>query len=143
MQIEHITLGGSSVLRDSTAILPETVELLRAFQLRDGVRVLPFPRTSLTVKVTSSVEGAIFDVMKGEGIGVTNVCCFEDGYSAMMFAHVEQLHELFRFGDPRMPVLSTWLYSIFIDPMAMSPEEFRVAGEVELYIYYSLYLARE
>jgi hypothetical protein len=143
MQIEHITLGGNSTLRDSNGIFPETIELLRGFQIREGRKTLPFPRTGFSVRVTSAKEGALFDIVKGNDISITNVCCFDDDHTITMFDHVKQLHNTMKFGDPRLPVMSQWIYSIMINPFALGLQDMSIAGEVELYIYYSLYLARQ
>jgi hypothetical protein len=143
MQVEHITLGGNTALRDTNIILPETVHILKGFQVKEGVKTLPFPKTAFTVKITATKEGAIFNIMKGKDIALMNVCCFEEEHTPMLLSQVRHLHDLMKFGEPRLPVLSNWMYSLVINPFALSREEFQIAGEVELYIYYSLYIARQ
>lgn len=143
MQVEHITLGGNSAMRDTAGIYPETVEFFKAFQIKEGVKVLSVPKTNFIVKVTSAKEGAVFDINKGADMSVVNICCFDSKYTGVLFSQVESLHGNIGFGKPRPPVLNTWIYSIIINPLVLSPEEMSTAGEIELYIYYSLYLARQ
>lgn len=143
MQIEHITLGGNSTLRDSAGIFPETIEALKDFQMKEGSKTIDLIRTDLKVKVSATKEGAMFDIMKGGNLGITNICCFNDEYTNMMFDMVKHLHDIMKFGDPRLPVLHNWIYSILIDPITLGFDGIQIAGEVELYIYYSLYLARK
>src|SRR3990172_3599049 len=76
MKVEHLTLGGNSVIRDTSVILPLTIDLLKDFQVYKTVRTIPFPRTDFKVKISSSEEGCIFDIMKNGRLGVTNICCF-------------------------------------------------------------------
>jgi hypothetical protein len=143
MKVEHITLGGNSSVRDTNSILPQTIELLKDFQIKEGVKTIPFPRTGFSVKVTSAKEGAIFDIVKNSHTAIMNVCCFREEDSLTMLNHVRQMSKLPFLKDPRPNFLPQWIYSIPINPFALTQEELMVAGEVELYIYYSLWLARQ
>lgn len=62
-KVEHITLGGNSVIRDTSVILMETINLLQDFKIKDAVKTLPFPMTNLQIKITATSEGAAFDLL--------------------------------------------------------------------------------
>ena len=142
MKIEHLTLGGNSTLRDSSTILMETVNLLKDFQIRKGVKTLLFPKTEFHVKVTATEEGAIFDVMKGNDIGVMNVCCFGENKDLLVDIVRSMSNNTLGTRIIREPDSDLFIYSVLINPFIMSKEDLMIAGEVEFYIYYSLYLAR-
>lgn len=143
MKVEHITLGGNSVIRDTSVILMETISLLKHFQIESGSKTLPFPRTDLTVKLTHTAEGAMFDIMKGSCIAIANVCCFQQIHAPGLMDQVRTLAARIYSADiVRDPELDKFIYSVPIAFWSLSPEEMQTAGEIELYIYYSLHLAR-
>lgn len=142
MQIEHITLGGNTAIRGSEGIYPETIELLKEFQIKSGTKLLPFPKTSFLIKLTITEEGSMFDIRKGKDIALMNVCCFEEKYSNKLLNLIRNMPLTKLFGEPRLPVMSQWLYTILVNPLILTVEEQQIAGEIELYIYYSLYLAK-
>jgi hypothetical protein len=142
MQVEHITLSGNSTLRDTDAILKVTIDFLKDFQIREGEKTLPFPTASFSVKITAVEQGAIFNIEKAGIPAIVNVCNFKDQYSREMFEFVGKL-DVMQKTKPRLPVMEHWLYSILVNPFCLSAEEAMLAGEIELYIYYSLYLARK
>lgn len=143
MQIEHLTLIGNTAIRGSEIILPETIALLKKFQIKSGTFAAPMPKTNLGIKITATTEGAVFDITKAGDIGITNVCCFEEKHTNTLLKLVERLQGKMGFGEARLPILSNWIYSIPVNPFALSIEELKIAGEIELYIYYALYLARK
>jgi hypothetical protein len=143
MIVEHITLGGNSTKRDSTDIALSTINLLKDFQIRYGSAELPFPRTDFTVKITATEEGAIFDINKGGQIAFTNVCCFGH-HQDEMIDYAQSLSKRTILGADiiKRPKRKEFIYTIPVMPFALSPDEIQIAGEIELYIYYSLYLAQ-
>ena len=141
MKIEHITLGGNSVIRDSIDLLLETVNLLEDFQLYNESKILPFPRTSLQVKITATTESAMFDIMKGSDVALSNACCFHTDHRDGILDLISTLAKARQIDLIVQPKLDQFIYSMIINPLILSDQELMLAGEVELYVYYSLYLA--
>lgn len=145
MKVEHLTVMGNSMIRDSHDIDLKTLDVLKKFQFRKGATVLDFPLTELKVKITSTDEGAMFDIRKGENIAFTNACCFDRENRETILDLVRDLSGRLPFIKQeivREPKMDQFLYSIPVAPFLFSPDEIMMAGEVEFYIYYSLYLAR-
>ena len=145
MKIEHITHGGTSLVRDSHDIELMTLDLLKDFQFFKGTKTLDFPHTNFKVKITSTEEGAMFDIVKGAKLGVTNFCCFRKDQKKDMIdliANLTRQMPVLKTEINRHPAHDQFIYSIVIDPFAFNFEEIQTAGEIELYIYYSLYLAQ-
>jgi len=144
MQVEHLTLGGNTAIRDTDGIAEETIAFLKDFQIKEGIKTIPFPTTSFSVKMTATETGAMFDFMRGADIAYMNVCCFEEKYTNELLESINGLKPIISLlGKPRLPVLSQWIYTVPIAPFLLSMQDQMIAGEVELYIYYSLLLARE
>ena len=145
MQVEHITLGGNSVIRDTTDILPTTHRKLDAIRLNYESRMITISALPFKLKITAIEEGAAFDVMKGEDLAVTNFCCFEEKYRDAVLSNIESLADMYNKIGIKMkviePVTPQWLYSAVINPFALSPDLMMIAGEVELYIFEQLYFA--
>lgn len=145
MQVEHITLGGNSVIRDTAGILPTTRGKLDAIRLSYESKVISIQALPFKLKITATEEGAAFDVMKDKNLAVTNFCCFEAGYSDVVLSNIHSLADMYNKIGFKMkviePVTPQWLYSAVINPFALSPELMMIAGEVELYIFEQLYLA--
>lgn len=140
MKIQHITLGGNSMIRNTADILPETRKVLKILSLDYESQTVSIPKFPFRVKITVAVQGAIFDLIRGEDLVTTNICCF-GGHDEMLMGMVGDLAEKFRI-DPAQPSESLWLYTILINPFALDPGLLMVAGEVELYIYNELYNAK-
>ncbi len=145
MQVEHITLGGNSVIRDTTDILPTTHRKLDAIRLNYESRMITISALPFKLKITAIEEGAAFDVMKGEDLAVTNFCCFEEKYRDAVLSNIQSLADMYNKIGIKMkviePVTPQWLYSAVINPFALSPDLMMIAGEVELYIFEQLYFA--
>lgn len=143
MKVEHITLGGNSLIRDTADITPETVKYFRAAKLSYNSGGLYFPEVQTSVKITATDEGAAFDMLyKGAPI-VTNFCCFSAGQKPGIIELVSGLadsYPLYRGMKPKPPAMDVFLYSIVLLPFA-PPEWMSVAGEIELYIFDQLYSA--
>ena len=145
MQVEHITLGGNSVIRYTTDILPTTHRKLDAIRLNYESRMITISALPFKLKITAIEEGAAFDVMKGEDLAVTNFCCFEEKYRDAVLSNIQSLADMYNKIGIKMkviePVTPQWLYSAVINPFALSPDLMMIAGEVELYIFEQLYFA--
>lgn len=144
MKIEHLTIMGNSQIRDSHDISLKTLDELKEFQIKEGTITLEFPRTNFKVKLTVANAGAMFDIMKGEHIAYTNACCFDAENKDEILGLVKSLAAStpLKIDTIRMPELDQFLYTIPINPFALTPQEAMTAGEIEFYIYYSLYLVR-
>lgn len=145
MNVEHLTLGGASLVRDTKDIHLSTINLLKDFKIREGTVKLPFPNTDFTIKVSAAGEGAIFDIMLGHRLLCSNVCGFESEFKHIMCGLAAKLAKgtLFSADIIREPELDQFIYTVPVDIFAATPEQLQIAGEIELYIYYLLYLARK
>lgn len=145
MKVEHITLLGSSLVRDTQDIALYTVNFFKEFQIYGTVKTLDIPKTSLRVKITSSKQGTIFDMMKGNSLLFTNFCSFGEDQKSEMYNMVIQLSNMlpmFKNIIVREPDLPEFIYTVPVPTVLASADEIQLCGEIELYIYYSLYLAQ-
>ena len=145
MKAEHITILGNSVVRDSLDINLKTLDVLKKFQIKSGSKLLDFPFTDFKVKITVTEEGAMFDIVKGADIAYTIACCFDAQYKETILDLVRVLSKKLPFIKQdiiREPKLGQFLYTIPINPLCLSIQGIQTAGEIEFYIYYSLFLAR-
>lgn len=146
MEIEHTTVKGNTTVRNSSEIALQTIKLLKDFKIREGKRVLNFPKTNFQVKITASYhEGALFDIKKADDIIFTNVCCLEPSQKEGLLKYTRELaenHPLISQHIIREPKKNLFLYSIPVNPFAANSQELITIGEIEFYIYYMLYLAR-
>ena len=147
MKVEHITLGGTSVIRDTNDILPTTRRALDSIRLSYESKVVIIPALPFGLRITATQEGAAFDIVKGDDIAVTNFCCFDNVQTTALLDNVHTLASMFQKAGWQVrvhePVTSQWLYSAIINPLALSPTDMSLAGEVELYIFEQLYLAKQ
>lgn len=143
IKTQHITFKGSSAIRNSDDIYPETIQFFKQFQIsKQGAYVVDIPRTPFKAKVTVAREGAIFDIMKNDDIAYTNFCCFHDQYYHEIMNLIKGMTgQLDTRQIIREPSMHLFLYTIPVNPFILSPQEGAIAGEIEFYIYYSLYLA--
>jgi hypothetical protein len=144
MKVEHITLLGSSLVRDTQDIALFTVNFFKDFQISKTVRILDIPKTPLKVKVTSSQDMAIFDIMRGDSLLFTNFCCFDESQKDEVFNMVLDLAKMlpmYKNTVIRKPNLPQFLFTVPVPTIFASFDEIQLCGEIELYIYYSLYLA--
>lgn len=140
MKIQHLTLGGNSMIRDTADILPETRKDLKILSLDYESQTVSIPKFPFRVKITAAEQGATFDLNRGEDLITTNICCF-GGHDEMLMDMVGDLAEKFRM-KPVQPSESLWLYTILINPFGLDSDLLMTAGEVELYIYNELYNAK-
>ena len=147
MKVEHITLGGNSVIRNTADILQSTKRVLDSIQLSYESRFVIIPKLPFKLKITATDEGAAFDIMKGDDLAITNFCCFESKFSNSVLANIEKLAEMYSKMGWHMkviePVTPCWIYSAIINPTILDKESMMIAGEVELYIFEQLYIAYE
>ena len=142
MKIQHLTFKGSDVIRDSTGILPETIQHFMAFQVKSGAHTLKVDKTNFHIKLTVTDEGAMFDVMKNNHIAYSNACCFAVHQQEGIIELCQRLAAtLDNKQILKLPTTHLFIYTFPINPFALTPEENIIAGEIALYIYYSLYLA--
>jgi len=146
MKVEHITLAGNSVIRNTESIHQATRLKLDILRLSYTSGEVTIPTLPFKLRITATQEGAAFDLIKGGEIAVTNFCCFEDQHKNSVLSNIRQLADMYnRAGlkvEVKEPVTAQWLYSTVINPFALSPDLLMLAGEVELYIYEQLFLAR-
>lgn len=142
MKIEHLTLCGNRVIRDSDDIYLSTRKTLKDFRIAYDSVVLNIPETELKVKITATHQGALFDVMKGENLAFLNACCFTKEMRKIILSQVKKIALKIPFLPDIVPdpQLDKFLYTVPIMPFALSTEEMMIAGEVEMYIYHQLYL---
>lgn len=144
MKIEHITLGGNAVIRDTVDILDTTKRFFSTIDMAYESKLYTIPKLPFKIKVSAAPEGAIFDIQIAGNPSIVNVCCFAESSSKEMIQHVDHIANMFRMFMPSIsvtePVTPQWLYSVIMDPR-LSPDIAKLAGEVELYIYERLYVA--
>jgi hypothetical protein len=142
MLVEHIILGGNTVIRETNEIDSFTLELFEPFQVGSGSKKITFPNSGLEVKIVVTDKGAMFDFMTKGKIALTNICCFEKERAKELMAHAGQLQKLFPLGELKEPNLTYWLYTIPIDPDVLSVVEMALAKEAGICIYNAIYLAK-
>jgi hypothetical protein len=145
LKIEHITLGGNSVMRDTADILETTKRVFEIVSMDYKSQLLHIPKLPFQIKITATKEGAAFDIQKNGNPVVTNLCCFEEKYSALVLAQVFSLADMFKkvgiVYSVVEPVTPKWLYSTVVNPLVLTPDNMMIAGEIELYVFEQLYLA--
>lgn len=144
MKVEHITILGSSVIRDTQDIALYTVNFFKDFQINGEVKTMDIPKTPLRVKITSTSQGTIFDMMKGKDLLFTNICSFNEDQSDKMYNMVIQLASMLpnlKNTIVRKPNLTEFIYTVPVPTIFASADEIMLCAEIEFYIYYSLYLA--
>lgn len=137
MKIEHITLGGSAVIRDTNTISNAVKNKL------DGIsgktEKIWIPDLSFSLNITVTHEGCMFNIEKGSNIALLNVCCFDTKYKSLLISLIEKAN-YFGF-DIIDPVTPNWLYTIMVNPLILSKNELALCGEIELYVYERIFAA--
>jgi hypothetical protein len=144
MKVEHLTVGGYSIIRDTNVIVNNTVNYFRNMQVYNSSVIVNVPKTDLQVRITSTSVGTIFDIMKNTNVAFTNVCCFSFENKNLLIDQVKSLVNQLKYqgcDEIRQPKLDLFIYTIPVLPFSLSPTEIMICGEIELYIYYSLFLA--
>ena len=138
-QIEHISaMTGDRKFIQVANILPKT----RAFfakVVEDVSAPVAIPETPFTLRVTIDGDVALFDLMKGEYILTSNLCCFSaEGRAVATKLSIE--YNKLPFSKAIVePATPHFLYSYIIMPQMATIADMMLAGEIEGYIYFSLY----
>jgi hypothetical protein len=142
MKVEHITHGGTNVSRDTTNILKNTNVAFNKFQVyNEFEKIIPIPTTNLNVKVTNVEEGAIFDILKNDNkIISANFCSFDGNHKNQMISHIKKVLGNSKINHPKT---NQFIYTILIPRSISDIPNMMIAGEVEFYIYYALYIGRK
>ncbi len=144
MKVQHITFKGSDIIRDTNGILPETIEHFKAFQIKSGAHKIFVKRTPFEVKLTITEYGSMFDILKNGQIAYSNACCFSEDQKEDVFLLCKHLAStLDNMRIMKVPDSHEFIYTFPINPFCLTAEENMVAGEIALYIYYSLKLAHD
>lgn len=146
MKVDHLTYLGTSYVRDSLIINLHTLNLLKDFQISDyGEKTLKFPGTVFEIKITTTQQGAVFNLLKAGMTVFTNICCFEPYHREEMLEIAQSFADKLPYrGTPvKTPKTREFLYTVPVFPQILTSEEVRTAAEIEFYIYYSLFLGRK
>lgn len=143
--IEHISaLSGDRKMLPVSEILPITRQFFRNIIKSLNGGIADIPKTPFHVQVVhekSHPKVFIFSLWDKNMIVTTNICCLgEDG----LLKATELVYKM-SSKNPYIkavvePVTSNFMYSFIISPYA-SPQALVLAGEIESYIYFSLYEA--
>lgn len=144
MNIEHLTLGGTSVIRDTGKITEVNRTFFNPIRLGYENKNLILSGLPFNIDITATKEGATFGLKTHDKPMVINVCCFDKEYSNVMLEMVKYINGklLFNAFEIVKPAVSQWLYSALLNPLA-GKEDLMIAGEVELYIYDQLCKAKK
>jgi len=142
VKVEHITLGGNSLIRDTASIAPETAAYFRRVKIAYSSVLISLPEADADVKITATDDGAAFDILYRGAPVVTNFCSFSKEQKPGIMELVRELAGSYPLGStkPKSPAMDILLYSVTLLPFA-PPEWMSVAGEIELYIFDQLYSA--
>lgn len=139
MIVEHISLlSGDSTPRNTNDILPETRTFFRA--LGTGEKI---PNTRFTLRVVDHPVIGVFDLLIEENLVTTNVGCYGASGREIALNHMRSLsrsHPVFAniFHSMKQPMTDQFLITMPIGVGVATPMDWRVAGEIEFYIYESL-----
>ena len=137
MKVEHLTLPGLSVIRDTDEILPKAVLLFEPFQA--GSLIAPIENYNFICRISLENGVAVFNLEnKEESIFYQCVCCFgkEEQEPALKL-----LQNLFKdnpayAGQPfRQPSEPAWMYTQIIDTSRLNLDDKVVAMELMFYLY--------
>jgi len=146
MKIDHITIQGNSVIRDSLDINLKTLDFFKRFQVKNGVHEFQIPHTDFKIKITVDEGIALFDIKKGDSIAYTNICCLNpESREYAKYLVLSLLKKMPQINQQiiKEPTVDYFFYTIPVNPFCISPSEHVLSGEIELYIYYSLYIANK
>lgn len=142
MKVEHLTFKGSSLVRDTNIIEPQTVQFFKNIQA--GAGEYEIDNTPYTCKVSSNDKIAVFDLWVYGKPCFVNYCCFsKDGRDEAM----EYINDMAKKIDPHyaitQPKEEHFIYSFIFLPdnlgSLLGQENVSIAGEIELYIYDAIY----
>ena len=140
MKVQHLTLGGNSVTRDTAEIAPVTRQYFRAAKVAYTSTQIHLPDVPTTVKITATEEGAAFDLYYQGAPITTNLCCFSAAQKPEILSLLRNLAKGLPYGAPKTPAADVFLYSVILLPFA-PPAWLATAGEIELYLFEQLFSA--
>jgi hypothetical protein len=140
---DHITFGGSSLIRSSSDIHSTTVKHFKQFQINQGEVIGRIKETPFNCKVTVEDCFAVFELIRDDIVLTRTACCFGQGLElSKKFLNEVRMKSLKSIicrlfssteGKSRKPQCNFWLYTFIIG--IMTPSEALLAGEIEFYIY--------
>lgn len=147
MKIEHISLQTHhAVDRDTGSIYPETIEFFRPL-IRQRKTPTPIPDTRMSLRTTIAEGLAMFDLCPhpGRGIITTNVCCFGENREtainlARQLVQGSAWFQKVKTTALRQPKTDWFILSVPVAPFLADPITVQTAGEIELYIYWTIHL---
>ncbi len=141
MKVEHLTITGSSAIRDTVDILPRT--MAHFAHLEKHPKLSKIDQTPFDVKLTVQDGIAIFDILKNGELLFVNVCCFDAQDKEPALLYVKDLvrsNPLFKTAIIREPSEPFWIFTVPINIFAATPSDAQLAGEIEFYIWNSIRL---
>ena len=143
MKVEHLTVGGNSVIRDTADILPTTVAYFKASPRipRIGRYSYTIP-VGLTISLTNTEHAFVFDISEhntwiGQHTPLTiSVCSRGPAGVEEALNLVENIvakNPVWKTLAVRKPELSRFIYTVVLLPT--TPSTMALCGEIELYIY--------
>ena len=154
MKIEHLTLGGNSVMKDAEdSVHTETLEILRknGFQINSSheSKTLPVSGTRFQIKITMENGIIMFNVEIADQIGFLNICSTQEATKVEAMKHVNNMHESlksngFGLGKPKQPKHGAFIYTIPVNPFVAqtwTKDELAMVADLEFCIFYALYLS--
>lgn len=154
MKIEHITLGGNSIIKDTDdSVYQETIDLLKnsGFKINGKAdnKTLSVLFTDFKVRITYSEGILMFDILKGDQMFFTNICSLHKSrkMDAMSYVIASSKNlESLGFGEPKEPKHGAFIYTIPVNPFALmmlEPDEMVKVADIEFCAYYVLLLSAE
>lgn len=143
MKVQHLTtMSHDRTIRDTNIIESQTQEHFKFLGIKDGKLLKQIPGTPLTCRVSAAAGIALFDLMLGEQLLFVNVCCFRESDKETAMQYVDAMATKTPIKSETLtPTEPCFIYTIPVMPFA-SPDILQLCGEIELYIYHSLYLAQ-
>ena len=139
MKVQHLTVLGSSSVRDTADILPETIRHFQRFETGKSITT-KIPKTPFECKVTVQQGIAIFNLSVDNRLISVSVCCFDGKDTEAGMLYVKDLvrgNPMYKTAVIRQPETPQWLFSIMIDFLGGIAYA-SLAGEIELYIYHAI-----
>lgn len=138
MKVDHITIGGNAVIRDTKDIEPQTKDFFKDFS--KGNIISKIDQTPFVCKVTLQNGLAAFDLSIGNNLLCTSLCCFARKDRETIITYAKELGRNIRQREVSLltPRKDQFIYTLVVNPSAPS-EYLQLAAEIELYIYNAIY----
>lgn len=134
MIIQHSTLLGSCVSRDTITIFTETHDIFLKLVKAKGDQLIPKTNIYFTIAVDNEDIVAI-NFLKGETIGWVAYMGYEGN-------SLDKLKENFKSNPlftPFIPTKNNFIFSIPMNFTVFSAEETAIIGEIQLYIWEAIH----